>query len=281
MDRPLIINLAPTGAVADADKNPNVPITTASIVADVGACAAEGVSIAHVHVRSDTGAPSCDPALFARVFEGVRTSNTCADTVLCASTSGRHGQTIAQRTAVLHLPADVRPDMASLTLGSLNFMTGPSVNAPDTIRALLDHMNEAEVKPELEVFDAGMIEFAKVLIREDRIRPPYYFNLLLGNIGGLQASPQHLGFALSILPPDSLVSIAGIGRFQTLANGLGAVACDGVRVGLEDNLWMDQRTREPASNAMLTRRVVDVCKALGRPIATAAQTREMLGLPAR
>lgn len=281
MDQPLIINLAPTGAVADAAKNPNVPITPAAIIEDVTACAGEGVSVAHVHVRAEDGAPSCDPRLFARVFEGVRSSNSCADTVLCASTSGRHGQTIAQRTAVLDLPADVRPDMASLTLGSVNFMTGPSVNAPDTIRVLLDHMNEAGVKPELEVFDVGMIEFAKVLIGEGRLQAPYYFNLLLGNIVGLQANAQHLGFALSILPPNALVSVAGIGRFQSIANALGAVACDGVRVGLEDNLWMDQRTRAPASNTMLVRRIGEISRALGRPIATAAQTREMLGLAIR
>ncbi|MES1201973.1 MAG: 3-keto-5-aminohexanoate cleavage protein [Pseudomonadota bacterium] len=281
MERPLIINLAPTGAVADASKNPRVPLTLEAIVEDVKACADRGVSMAHIHVRDENGAPSCEPARFARVFEAVRESNTCADVVLIASTSGRHGQTLDQRAAVLHLPADVRPDMGSLTLGSLNFVTGASVNAPDTIRALVDHMNDAGVKPELEVFDVGMIEFAKVLIAEGRIKPPFYFNLLLGNIGALQATPQHLGFALSLLPENSFVSVAGIGRYQRVANALGAVSCDGVRVGLEDNLWADQSTRAPASNALLTERVATLCEALGRPIATPQQTRELLALPGR
>lgn len=278
MDQPLIINLALTGAVADAGKNPSVPITPIAIIEDIKSCAVEGASIAHVHVRNPDGTPSCDPSKFAAIFSEIRGSADCPDIVLCASTSGRHGQTIEDRSAVLRLPPDARPDMASLTLGSLNFITGASINAPDTIRRLVDLMNETGVKPELEIFDLGMIEFAKVLIGEGRLQPPYYFNFLLGNIGGLQATMQHVGFALSNLPPDSIVSLAGIGKFQGGATALGAVGCDGVRTGLEDNLWADQRTKEPATNQMLTRRIADVCKLLGRPVSTAAQSRSRLGL---
>lgn len=278
MDQPLIINLALTGAVADVRKNPFVPITSAAIIEDIRSCAIEGASIVHVHVRNPDGTPSCDPSKFAEIFSEIRRSAECFDIVLCASTSGRHGQTIEDRSAVLRLPPEARPDMASLTLGSLNFIDGASVNAPDTIRRLVDLMNEAGVKPELEIFDLGMIEFAKVLIKEGRLKPPYYFNILLGNIGGLQASMQHVGFVLSNLPPDSVVSLGGIGKFQGYSTALGAVGCDGVRTGLEDNLWADQRTKEPANNQMLTRRIADMCKLLGRSVSTAAQTRLRLSL---
>jgi uncharacterized protein (DUF849 family) len=283
LDRPLIINLAPTGAVADKQRNAAVPIVLEDIVSDVAVCARLGASIAHLHVRNPDGSPSCDAALFAQVLERLRQLPECRDMVLCTTTSGRHGQTVEQRTEVLGLPEGIRPDMASLTLGSLNFVTGASINAPDTVRQIVDRMNDVGIKPELEAFDIGMIEFGKVLIREGRLKPPYYFNLLLGNIDGLQATPQHLGFALSTLPDESIVSVAGIGRFQSVANALGAICCDGVRVGLEDNLWSGSSfasgaVRTAATNESSTKFVTDLCAATGRIIATPDWVRTKLNL---
>jgi len=279
LDRPLIINLAPTGAVADAAKNPAVPITAERIVDTVAACATLGASIVHLHVRHADGSPSCDPRDFEAVLGPLRAMPETRGLVMCATTSGRHGQTLDQRTAVLELPADLRPDMASLTLGSVNFATGASINLPDDIRRLTDRMNDAGVKPELEVFDLGMIEFAKVLIREGRLKPPYYVNLLLGNISGLQATPLHLGTALAALPDGAIISTGGIGRHQLTATTLGAVSCDGVRIGLEDNLWADAN-RTPATNEGAVQRIRDLCVTLGRPVATAVETRAKLGLRA-
>ena len=277
LDQPLIINLAPTGAVANAARNPAVPITAGRIVETVAACAELGVTMAHLHVRHADGSPSCDPRHFEAVLGPLRAVRATRDLILCATTSGRHGQTLEQRTAVLRLPEGLRPDMASLTLGSVNFVTGASVNAPDDIRRLVDRMNDAGVKPELELFDLGMIEFAKVLIREGRLKPPYYFNLLLGNISGLQATPLQLGTALAGLPEGSIVSAGGIGRYQLAATALGAVSCDGVRIGLEDNLWVDAR-RTPATNEGAVKRMRDLCATLGRPIATIAEVRARLDL---
>ena len=278
LDQPLIINLAPTGAVADARKNPAVPIVPSDIIAAVTACARLGASMAHIHVRNEDGTPSCDPKLFARVLSGLREQPATRELILCATTSGRHGQDLQQRTAVLDLPSDIRPDMASLTLGSINFATCANINAPDTIRQLVDRMNERGVKPELEVFDLGMIEFAKVLIREGRLTPPYYFNLLLGNMSGLQATPQHLGLALSNMPHEAIVAVAGIGRYQITAHALGIASCEGVRVGLEDNLWSDQKMRSPSTNETSTQRIIDLCRLLGRSIATPESVRRRLGL---
>lgn len=279
IDTPLVLNLAPTGAVADFRRNPNVPVTPAAIIADVTACTAAGAAIAHLHVRDEGGAPSCDAGLFGTVIAGIRRAMREAAPILCASTSGRHAQTLDQRCAVLDLSPDLRPEMASLTLGSLNFVTGPSINAPETIRALLDRMNARGVMPELEIFDIGMIDFMKVLIAEGRLRGPFYVNLLLGNPGGLQATPAQLGFALSLMPPEALVAIAGIGRAQGQATAMGAVCADGVRIGLEDNLWSDPRLKTPATNLGLVQRIVGLCDALGRPLASPAQTRARLAFP--
>ena len=281
LDHPLIINLAPTGAVADHEKNPNVPITLEAVVADVMACADLGASIAHLHVRNPDGTPSCDPGLFAALIERLRDQPAGHELVLCATTSGRHGQTREQRAAVLNLPTGLRPEMASLTLGSLNFVSGASVNAPDTIRFLVDQMNENGVKPELEIFDIGMIEFAKTLIGEGRLTAPYYCNLILGNIGGLPATAQYLGFAMSILPDHSVVSIGGIGRHQAAANALGVAAAHGVRIGLEDNLWADWKAKTPADNPSLVNALATVARALNREISSPTQTRELLGIKPR
>lgn len=278
LNHPLIINLAPTGAVADHRKNSSVPITQEAIVSDVIAAARLGVSIVHLHVRRDDGSPSADPKLFAGLIEALREHSETRELILCATTSGRHGQTIEERAAVLTLPKTSRPDTASLTLGSLNFVNGASVNAPDTIRYLVDQMNLNSIKPELEVFDIGMIEFAKTLIVEGRLAPPYYFNIILGNIGALQATIQHLGFAMSILPDHSIVSVGGVGRSQAVANALGLVGAHGVRVGLEDNLWADWTTKTPANNPSLVKAISDAASALNRKLSGASGTRQLLRL---
>lgn len=277
-NHPLIINLAPTGAVADPAKNPAVPIDNKVIAKVAGECLAAGASICHLHVRCPSGAPSCDPALFADLIGAVRAQPGGSNAILCATTSGRHGQSPEERAAVLALPEAVRPDMGSLTLGSLNFPGGASVNAPDTIRFLADRMKQYGVKPELEIFDIGMIEFAKTLIAEGRIAPPFYFNLLLGNVGSLACSIEHVAFAMSQLPQPAIVSLGGIGRCQAPANALGAVAADGVRVGLEDNLWAEWSTRSPATNLDGVARAARLADEVGRGVATAAQTRSALGL---
>lgn len=277
--RSLIVNFAPTGAVADQKKNPAVPTTLHRIIEDVVAARRAGASIAHLHVRSDDASPSCDPDRFGKLFAALRNHPECADLILCASTSGRHGQSPEERAAVLDLPRDVRPEMASLTLGSLNFPSGVSINAPETVRYLAQRMKQRGIKPELEVFDVGMISFAKALINEGLLTPPYYFNIILGNMDGLEASATHLAFALSLLPDQSLVSVGGIGRYQFEATALGMVAADGIRIGLEDNLWAEwEPTKVPASNAGLIDSCLRVANALGRAIAKPLELREQLAL---
>jgi 3-keto-5-aminohexanoate cleavage enzyme len=275
----LIVNLAPTGAVADHIRNPHVPVTLDRIVEDVAAAARLGAAIAHLHVRNEDASPSCDPVRFGALLGALRAHSDCGGLLLCASTSGRHGQTPEERAAVLELPPAIRPDMASLTMGSLNFPGGASVNTPETIRYLARRMQAQGVKPELEIFDLGMIEFARTLIGEGLLTPPYYFNIILGNVGGLQASAQHLGYALSLLPDRSIACLGGIGRSQFQANALGMVAADGIRVGLEDNLWAGWSPKIPATNTGLLSASRRVATALGRAFATPAEVHERLRLP--
>jgi 3-keto-5-aminohexanoate cleavage enzyme len=275
---PLILNLAPTGLVPTRQQSPHIPLSPAEIVADVARCVALGVSMVHLHARNPDGSASDDPALFAEIIEPIRANHP--ELVIISTTSGRRNPDVARRGATLALKGDAKPDMASLTLGSMNFATEASQNAPATIIRLAELMAENGIRPELEVFDLGMINYAKILIDKGLIQPPYYFNLLLGNPGTAQATLLHLATLISDLPPQSVWSLAGIGRFQTRANALGVVMGDGVRVGLEDNLWFDEERTILATNAQLVERVVAQASALGRPIASAQQVRQRLGLEA-
>lgn len=257
-------------------QSPHVPLTAAEIAADAARCVALGVSMVHLHARDADGVPTEDPAVYQEIIGAIRAGNP--DVVVVTTTSGRLVNEIERRSATLELEGRFKPDMASLTLGSMNFATSASVNDPKMIAKLAAIMQERGIRPELEVFDTGMVNFAKVLIDKGLIQPPYYFNILLGNPGTAQATLLHLAAIVSELPPQSIWSLAGIGRFQTRANGLGVVMADGVRVGLEDNLWLDAARTQLATNAQLVRRVVDQARALDRPIATPQAARTMLGL---
>ena len=278
MDRPLIINLAPTGAVSDASKNPNVPITIEAIVADVAQATHAGASIAHLHIRGNDGKPSCNPDKFGELLARLRGLETCAGLILCASTSGRHGQGLEERAAVLKLPAQSRPEMASLTLGDVQFPQGLSANSSADVRFLARTMRDYGVKAELEIFDLGMLTVARELAEEGLIHAPFYFNFILGNSVGLQPELDELARAFALLPPGSLVSLGGIGRKQFYSNALGVLLADGVRVGLEDNLWVEYAPRKPATNPGLVSGVVEVARTLRRPIASRQEARDLLGL---
>ena len=272
-----IINLAPTGMIPTKAMSRAVPVTPAEIVADVRRCAPLGVSMVHLHARSEDESPTYRREVFAEIIGGIR--ETHPDLVLIATTSGRTYQEFDQRSAVLELDGVLKPDMASLTLSSVNFNKTASVNSPDMIVRLAAKMQENGIRPELEIFDLGMVNFAHYLIRKGLIEPPYYFNILLGNIAAAQAKLLHLGVIVSELPEDSVFCVAGIGNAQLDMNVLGMVMGNGVRVGLEDNVWYDAERTIPATNYSLVERVVGIAGALGRRIATPGDLRRCLHLP--
>lgn len=271
-----IINLTTTGMVPTKEMTPHVPVTVEEIVADVTRCVRLGANVVHLHARDSSGQPTYKQEVYARLIGGIR--EVFPDLVIGVSLSGRTHTEFMERADPLRLRGDVKPDLASLTLGSMNFAQSASVNSPDMIRRLAEAMTEADVKPELEVFDLGMINFAHYLIRKGTLRPPFYFNLLLGNIATAQARPAHLSQLVADLPPDSYWTAAGIGDGQMAMNALGLLFGDGVRVGLEDNIWFDAARTRLATNEALVARALQMAALFERPVASRLEVREALGL---
>jgi 3-keto-5-aminohexanoate cleavage enzyme len=179
---------------------------------------------------------------------------------------------------VLALDGDLRPDMASLTLGSMNFPRQASVNEPEMIRRLAETMQERGIVPELELFDLGMLDYAHHLIGRGVLRPPFVFNLILGSLGTLAASPLNLATLADRLPAGSAWAGGGIGRYQRPVTAL-AVAMGGhVRIGLEDNLWLDDGRETLAANEQHVAWIAGVARAIGRDVADPATARRLLGL---
>ncbi|MEN9555429.1 MAG: hypothetical protein RLZZ232_1715 [Planctomycetota bacterium] len=276
IDSPLIINACLTGMVPTKRDNPWVPVSPEEIAADAAACAAAGASIFHLHARDENGVPTYKAEVYSRILTKVR--EACPDAILCVSTSGRNFKTFEQRSEVLDIDGPARPEMASLTLGSLNFPKQASVNEPEMISRLAMRMRERGIVPELEVFDMGMLDYGKFLIDRKILSGPHYVNLLLGSLGTLSATPLHLALLVNALPAGTTWAAAGIGRFQFAMNSLAIVTGGHVRVGLEDNLFLDEAKQRSARNVDLIRRLVNLAQAAERPIASPAQARQIIGL---
>lgn len=273
----LIISLAPTGIIPTKEMNPSVPTSVQEIITDVLRCANLGVSVVHLHARDDNDNHTYKKEIYAQIISGIRKKRP--DLVIVVSTSGRMCPEITKRAEVLNLEGELKPDMASLTLGSHNFSKHSSMNSPGTIMELARMMKEHNIKPELEIFDLGMVNYAKYLIKKGLLDPPYFFNLILGNIAGAQATLLHAGLIISELPENSFCNITAIGNSQKKMNALGVVMTEGVRVGLEDNLWYDEERSQLATNYSLVERVVRLAQVLDRPIASGEDVRRMLQLP--
>jgi len=276
---PLIINAALTGMIPTKADNPAVPVTPDEIAEDARRCVDAGAAIVHLHARDEDGRPTYRKEVYAEIIQAVRERSP--EVIVCVSTSGRTFKTLEERADVLELEGDVKPELASLTLGSLNFPQQASVTDPLMIHDLAERMNQRGIVPELEVFDFGMADYAKFLLERDVLRRPLVFNLLLGSLGTLSATAVNLATLAASLPEGSTWAGAGIGRFQFFVNSV-AIAMGGhVRVGLEDNLWLDAEKERPASNRELVDRLAQLARALEREIATPDQARSMIGLPAR
>ncbi len=259
-------------------ETPHVPLTPSEVAADVRRCADLGVAIVHVHPRDEAELPSQSAERALEYFEAIRAA--APDIILCATTSGRVVSDLEPRVAVLAIDGDVRPEMASLTLGSMNFPKQASVNSPDTIRGLAAAMAERGIVPEWEVFDLGMLDFAHYLRGHGLLGDPVYVNILLGSLGTLAATPLNLALAVERLPAGATWAATGVGRFQ-FAVQKWAIAMGGhVRVGLEDNIWFDDDRTQLATNPRLVERLVDIGRASGREPASPERVRELLGIAA-
>jgi uncharacterized protein (DUF849 family) len=271
----LIVNAAITGMVPTKEDTPHIPITVAEIVADAVACYNAGASIIHLHARDDEGKPTYHKELYAEMIAGIRAE--CPDVILCTTTSGRVHNTFEKRSEVLELDGPVKPDMGSLTMGSLNFPKQASVNQPDMIQNLAQKMKDRGIVPEIEVFESGMIYAAKVLMKRGVLMPPFYFNILLGSIYSAPATLFELSHMVMSLPTGVHWAATGIGKFQLKINYAAVLMGGHVRVGLEDNIYYDQNGTQLATNPMLVERVIRFAREFGRDVATAAEARQILG----
>jgi 3-keto-5-aminohexanoate cleavage enzyme len=273
----LIINFAPTGMIPTKELTPHVPVLVTEIVEDVHKAVEIGITMVHIHARDEkTGIPTYRPEVFGKIIEGIR--SVAKDLIICVSLSGRGIKEFNQRAAPLTLDGDLKPDMGSLTLSSLNFNKTESVNSPDMIQALATAMKSAGIVAELEAFDVGMINYAKYLMEKGLIQAPYYFNLLLGNIACAQADLMIAGLMVRDLPPKSYWSFAGIGNAQLMMNSIAIAAGGGVRVGLEDNIWLDKERTRLATNSDLIRRVHRLAESNDRKIMSSGELRKLLNL---
>ncbi len=276
MKNKLIINFTPTGMIPTKEITPHVPVNPKEIARETLMAAKMGVSIVHLHARDEAGKPTYKKEIYQEIIKNIREKDK--DIIICVSTSGRNFNGFDQRSECLEIEGELKPDMASLTLSSLNFNNQESVNSPDMIKKLAQKMIEKNIKPELEVFDMGMINYAKYLIKKDLLKPPYYFNLLFGNIACAQATLLSIGFMINELPDNSVYSLAGIGSYQEKINNLGVICDLGVRVGLEDNIWLDEERTKLATNMELLDRVINLSKIIKREIANPKEVRELLCL---
>jgi uncharacterized protein (DUF849 family) len=243
-----VINFVPTGMVPTKEMTPNVPISPSEIIEQTHEAYEVGITIAHLHAREMDGVPTWKPEVYKNIFEGVR--KYCPDLIICGSTSGRNFPEFEKRSSVIEL----KPDMCSLTLSSLNFIRQASVNDPEMIIKLVQKMAEYGVVPELECFDLGMINYGKYLIDKKYIEGPFYWNLIFGNIAGFQASFNQIGLALNEIPKDHFISLAGLGSDQLPVNSTAISMGYGVRIGIEDNIWWDEKRSRHVSNIELIKR---------------------------
>jgi 3-keto-5-aminohexanoate cleavage enzyme len=273
---PLIVNAALTGMVPRRGSVPHVPVTAEQIVADAIACVDAGAAILHLHARRADESPAWERDAYRAFIPAIREARP--DAVLCVSTSGRDVSELERRADVLDLDGDARPDMASLTLGSLNFRREASVNAPDTIVALASRMAARGIRPELEVFDTGMAYLACELVDRGVVADPLYANVILGGPNTPPATAAALSALVAALPAETTWAAGGFGAFQLPMNAMAVFMGGHVRTGLEDNPTLDAARTQPATNRALIERVAELARLAGRRLATPPEVRERLGL---
>ena len=277
MREPVIVNFTPTGMIPTKELTPHVPIEVDEIVSDVQKACDLGITMVHLHARESTsGVPTYKKEIYAEIIGGIR--EFAPELIICVSLSGRNFTELAQRTDPLYLKGKLKPDMGSLTLSSLNFNQTASLNAPAMVQDLARVMQERGILPELEAFDIGMINYAKYLHKKGLLEPPFYFNLLLGNIACAQANILHAGIMINDLPEKSYWSLAGIGDAQLKMNSTAIATGGGVRVGIEDNIWYDVDRTTLATNSALLMRINELAKVNERPIMEPGELRNLLGL---
>ena len=276
LDQKLIITAAITGMVPRKADSPHVPITPEEIIADAEVCFNAGAAVLHLHARDGEENPTYKAEAYKEFVPEIR--RRCPGVIINITTSGRDFNTFEARSEVLNLTSDSRPDMASLTLGSNNFPKQASVNSPEMIQGLAQKMLREAVKPELEIFETGMINYGKYLSKKGWLKPPFYFNFLLGSLGTIPARLIDLDHLIATLPENAAWGATGVGGFQLPINLAAIIKGGHVRVGLEDNLYFDSNRTRLATNEQLVKRLASFAKEIGREISSPEETRRTLNL---
>ncbi len=274
MSDPCIICVAITGSVPTKAANPAVPITITEQIESTHEAFETGAAIAHCHVRNDDETPTSDPEKFARLGEGLR--KHCPGMIIQYSTGGRSGAG-HERGGMLPL----KPDMASLTVGSNNFPTRVYENSPDLVDWLAGEMLTYGIKPEIEAFDLSHVFQAVKMAEDGRIKGPLYVQFVMGVKNAMPVDKEVFDFyikTLNRLAPDAKWCGAGIAQNQIVLNEWCIAAGGHVRTGLEDNVRLDRNTLAP-SNSALVKRAVELCDKHERPVASWQQARDILQLP--
>lgn len=276
MNNKLIISVALTGGGTSKKANPALPVTPEEIAADAVACAKAGAAIAHIHVRDEKQFGTMDVKAFEDAVMAVRGAlkKENLDMVINLTTSGGPA---TDEERLLHLEA-LRPEMCSYDVGTMNWGNAYIFeNSPHLLEILGQCVVKNQIKPEMEIFDAGMIGNAKHYMKKGYIQGRPHFQFVLGVSGGMDGTVENLAFLRNMLPEDATWSCTGIGKchIPMLLAGI-AMGADGVRVGLEDNIFY--KKGQLATNEMLVARAVRIAEECGREIATAEDAREILGL---
>lgn len=273
MSQPCIISVAITGSLPRKKDNPAVPITVAEQIESTHEAFEAGATLVHLHVRNDDETPTSAPERFAAVLDGIR--RHCPGIITQVSTGGRSGAG-RERGGMLHL----RPDMASLATGSVNFPTRVYDNAPDLVDWLAGQMLEYGIKPEVEAFDLSMIFQAANLAKTGRIAGALHVQFVMGIKNAMPVDREVFEFyvkTLRRLAPDASWTGAGIGREQLTLARWSLELGGHCRTGLEDNVRLDKDTLAP-SNAALVRQIAQLCAEHGRRPASVHEARTLLGL---
>ncbi len=266
----LIITAALTGAEVTREQQPALPISPDEIALAAQECVRAGASIVHLHARNPDGTPTQDREVYRKIFAAIRSR---CDVIIQASTGGAVGMTAAERLQ----PVALKPEMATLSMGSVNFGDEVFMNPPAEMEAFLRAMFEHGIKPELEVFDTGMLTSARRWLKNGLLQAPVHFDFVLGIPGGMAGTPEALMYLRSQLPAGSSWTVAGIGAAQLPLGTLAIVLGGHVRVGFEDNIYY-RKGELASSNAQLVARMARIGEELGRCPATPDEARALLGL---
>ncbi|MBZ4333536.1 3-keto-5-aminohexanoate cleavage protein [Corallococcus sp. AS-1-12] len=274
MSRPMVITAALVGAETTREQTPYLPITAEEIAEDAAKCREAGAAMVHIHVRTAEGKPSQDAALFRAAIRAIRKRT---DILVQVSTGGAVGMDVDERCGGLTLTGADKPDMATLTTGTVNFGEEVFWNPRPLVRDIAKRIKSIGLKPELECFDVGMIDEARYLAKEGLVELPAHFDFVLGVPGTLQARPEVLDFMIASLPEGSSWTVAGVGRQQLPFVEEAAKRGGNARVGLEDNIYLSKGVLAKG-NFELVAEAAKRARAAGRELATPEQARQLLRL---